>query len=74
MNQPETITIKVVSSVCGEYYFTVMINEMGCVEICAILHGETSPHQKFIIAPEEALAVADAIKAIAQEELNISRF
>ena len=74
MNQPETITIKVIASSSGEYYYTVMVDDMGCVEICAILHGESVPHQKFIIAPEEAFAVADAIKAIAQEELNISGF
>lgn len=74
MNQPETITIKVVNSPSNEYYFTIMIDDMGCVEICAITHGETKPHQKFIIAPEEAFAVADAMKFVAQEELNISGF
>lgn len=74
MNQPETITIKAVNSYCNEYYFTILIDEMGCVEISCTCHGETAPHEKFVIAPEDAFAVADAIKAIAQEELNISGF
>ena len=74
MNQPETITIKLIAASCGEYYFTVMIDDMGCVEVSATVMGETRPHQTLTIPPEEAFAVADAIKAIAQEELNIVPF
>ena len=74
MNPPETLTIKVINSSSGEYYFTVMIDDMGCVEVSATVMGETRPHQTLIIPPEEAFAVADAIKVIAQEELNISGF
>ncbi len=74
MNQPETITIKVVNSPSNEYYYTIMIDDMGCVEICSIVYGDKTPSQKFIIAPEDVFAVAEAIKVIAQEELNISGF
>ena len=51
-----------------------MIDEMGCVEISAIATGEKQAHEKLIIPPEEAFAVADAMKFVAQEELNISGF
>ena len=74
MNQPETLTIKVIAASCGEYYFTVMIDEHGCVEMGCTVHGETEPYQKFTIAPEDSFAVADALKVIAQEELNIAGF
>lgn len=74
MNPPETLTIKVINSSSGEYYFTVMIDDMGCVKISCTCHGEIEPHQTLEIPPEEAFAVADAIKAIAQEELNIAGF
>ena len=69
----EALSIRIVGSAELDYYWTIQIDDMGCVEIAAKQYGK-EPLGQISIDPREAIKVAEQMIICAQEELKKQAF
>ena len=66
----ELATIHILGSPDRDFFYTIQIDEWGCIEVAAAVHGEDEPDQIFSCPPEEAIEIAKAMIKAAEQEIE----